>query len=54
VYKNSSQVHLKPYFSRKEEHEKNPFSWRKRNLEKECASSHSNMLVEDWKKEIKI
>jgi hypothetical protein len=53
VDKNLAQVHLKPPSSRQEEPEKNPFPWRKRKLEKECATSHSNILVEAWKRETK-
>jgi hypothetical protein len=53
VDKKPTQVQLKPPSSRQEELEKKPFPWRKRQLEKECATSHSNMLVEAWKRATK-
>jgi hypothetical protein len=39
--------------SRKEELEKKPFSWRERHMKKECETSHSNLHVEAWKREVK-
>jgi len=52
--KNPTEFQLKQPLSTQEELEKKPFSWRKRKLEKECAASHSHILVEALNRERNI